>query len=138
MKNRIIIRTGGVYHVVCAVLHIVMPGMFGWQKILQNLDGAGRSLISQPLYIMNWCMTALWLMLGVLYVKDADDIENTSLGRTLLALMICFWVIRIFVLQPYYIGYGDPISWQMVPFFSIGLLLNLIPFIRIMRSRQGR
>ncbi len=135
MKNITIIRIGGMYQLICAVVHVVMPGMFGWYAILQQLKGHERSLIMQPLYIMNWCMVLLWAVLGILFLKDADEIENTTLGKTILGLMVCFWLIRIFILQPYYIGYADPISWQMVPFFAIGLILNAIPLVRIMRKK---
>lgn len=136
MKNKTIIRICGIYNFLCAVFHVILPGKFNWSDILQKLAWTENHLIAAPLFIMNWCMMVLWIISGILYLKNADEIENTSLGRTMLGLMVCFWIIRIFILQPIYISLSDPVSFQMVPFFSIGLILNAIPFGRIMLKKK--
>ncbi|MCP3940644.1 MAG: hypothetical protein GY710_04070 [Desulfobacteraceae bacterium] len=136
MKIEFLLKIGGVYNLLCALLHLVFPKMFGWKEILLLLPGDKRPFLEQPLYIMNWCMGIFWIIFAYICFVHSSDLLKPGIGRTLLVSMVTFWIIRIFVLQPVYIGLCAPISWQMIGFFMVGLILFAVPLIKSLRSHQ--
>ncbi len=129
MKHELLLKIGGVYNVLCAFLHVVFPQMFKWQVILSELPGDKRPLIEQPLLIMNWCLAVFWIILAYIAIIHSKDLLKQGIGRALLVSIVAFWLIRIFILQPLYIGLSDPISFKMIGFFLVGLFLFGIPLI---------
>ncbi len=127
MKASTFLKAGGIFNVLCALLHIAFPGMFKWNEILALLPPDKSPFLSQPLYIMNWCMLIFWLILAWIPLFNSKALLEPGLGRTLLSSLVIFWIIRIFILQPVYIGLSAPVSWCMIGFFSIGLILFIIP-----------
>jgi hypothetical protein len=125
MDAELIVRLGGGYNVLCAVLHLFFPKMLRWKKDLQSLSPANRATMN----ILNLCLMVFWLILGFLYLCHAPEIAGTGLGRSILMSMIVFWVVRIFVLQPIYLGLRTRASLQMALFFLIGLVLNVLPLV---------
>jgi len=125
-----LLKIGGVYNILCALLHVAFPKKFDWGGVLALLPGDKRPFLEQPLHIMNWCMTVSWLLLGYITLAHTSELLQPGLGRTLLISIVVFWIIRIFILQPFYIGMKDPISWQMTGFFLAGLVLFALPLVK--------
>jgi hypothetical protein len=134
MENELLLKIGGIYNILCALLHVVFPKMFRWDKLLKFLPDDKRPFLKQPLFIMNWCMTVFWIILAYISLVHTSELLIPGLGRTLLASIVIFWVIRIFVLQPIYIGIRNRISWQMIGFFSVGFILFAVPLVQSLRS----
>jgi len=130
MKTEFLLKIGGLYNTLCALLHVVFPKMFKWGEILLQLPGDKAPFLAQPLYIMNWCMAVFWIILAYIPIVHSSDLLKPGLGRTLLWSIVIFWIIRIFVLQAVYIGLTALISWQMIGFFLIGLILFAVPLIK--------
>lgn len=125
MDAELIVRLAGGYNVLCAILHVLFPKMLRWKDDLRSLAPANRAAMK----IMNLCLTVFWLIFGYLYLFHAPEIVGTGLGRSILISMIVFWAIRIFVLQPVYLGLKTGASVQMAVFFLIGLLLNVLALV---------
>ena len=129
MKASTILKAGGIYNGLCALLHAGFPGMFKWNDVLALLPPDKSPFLAQPLYIMNWCMLIFWIILAWIPLFNSQELLKPGIGRTLLSSLVVFWIIRIFILQPVYIGLSAPVSWYMIGFFSIGLLLFAIPLM---------
>ena len=134
MKLELLLKIGGIYNILCALLHVLFPRMFKWEEILLLLPDDKRPFLEQPLHIMNWCMAAAWIILAYITLVYTSELLKPGLGRTVLASIVVFWMIRIFVLQPLYIGIKDPVSWQMIGFFMIGLILFAIPLVKSLKQ----
>ncbi len=135
MKSSTILKVGGLYNVLCALLHVVFPGIFKWDEVLALLPPDKSPFLAQPLYIMNWCMLVFWLILGWILFFNSQEMLKPGIGRTLLSSLVLFWIIRIFILQPVYIGITAPVSWYMIGFFSIGLALSAIPLAMSVKEK---
>jgi hypothetical protein len=133
MKNETFVKLAGIHCVICGILHIPLPFIFKWSELLVNIPEEGRNVIGDALHIMNWCMTVGWFLLAYILIRFSRDMLVPGIGRTLLISMVIFWTIRIFILQPYYMGITSPISIQMLVNFFIGLFLFVIPLARTMR-----
>lgn len=131
MSNELLLKIGGVFHLLCAVLHIFMPKMGGWKERLKKIPEEDRDLVEQPLYIMNLCLLVIWVIFAIIPFFYTDAILKTALGNALLTAIVIFWLIRIFILQPYYIGIKSKISIQIILTFLVGLILFGIPWINV-------
>src|SRR4030042_5043139 len=134
MGSELLLKIGGIYNILCALLHVVFPKMFKWSKIMESLPGDKRLILEPSLHIMNWCMAVFWIVLAYISLVHTSELLIPGLGRTLLASIVLFWVIRIFVLQPLYIGIKNRMSWQMIGFFLVGLILFAVPLVQSLRS----
>jgi hypothetical protein len=134
MGDELLLKFSGIYSILCALLHVIMPRRYKWDHILQKLPDNIRLLIKPSLYIMNWCLVIFWLILAYIALVHTSELLLPGLGRTLLASIVIFWVIRIFVLQPVYIGIRDPRSWIMIGFFLVGLILFAVPLVESLGS----
>ena len=104
MKTNVMLKIGGIYNILCALLHVIFPKMFNWNNLLESLPGEKRFIIEQNLHIMNWCLAIFWVILAYIALKHTSELTKPGLGRTLLTSIVIFWVIRIFILQPVYVG----------------------------------
>lgn len=134
MGSELLLKIGGIYNILCALLHVVFPKMFKWDKILESLPRDKRLVIRPSLHIMNWCMAVFWLIFAYVALVHTSELLMPGLGRTLLVALVIFWVIRIFVLQPLYIGVKNRASWQMIAFFLVGLILFAVPLVQSLSS----
>jgi len=134
MEKELLLKIGGIYNILCALLHVIMPRRYKLDMILQQLPDNIRLLIKPSLHIMNWCLVIFWLILAYIALVHTSELLLSGLGRTLLVSIVIFWVIRIFVLQPVYIGIRDPRSWIMIGFFLVGLILFAVPLVESLRS----
>lgn len=134
MEKELLLKIGGIYNILCALLHVIFPKMFKWGKILKLLPRDKRLILEPSLHIMNWCMAVFWVILAYIALVHTSELLMPGLGRTLLASIVIFWVIRIFVLQPLYIGIKNRASWPMIAFFLVGLILFAVPLVQSLSS----
>jgi hypothetical protein len=134
MGDVLLLKIGGMYNILCALLHVIMPRRYKLDAILQLLPDNIRLLVRSSLYIMNWCLVIFWLILAYIAFVYTSALLLPGLGRTLLASLVIFWFIRIFVLQPLYIGIKNRMSWRMIAFFLVGLILFAVPLVQSLGS----
>jgi len=134
--NKVLLKIGGVYHLLCAILHIFFPYMFQWSERIAPLTGESAMVISANLSIMNYCLLVFWVILAYIPIVHTVELLETGMGRALLTGIVLFWIVRIFVLQPLYVGYTTPESLITVAVFAAGLAMFFNPWVRIVLFRK--
>jgi len=134
MSNVVLLKIGGVFHFMCAVLHIFFPRMFQWDRHLEGMTREGYAVVSANLNIMNICLLVMWVMLAYIPFFHAAEILETRSGRALVSFIVLFWLVRIFVLQPVYAGLSSAESIITAGVFLIGALCFIIPLARTAAS----
>lgn len=131
MPNELFLKLGAIFHLICALFHIAFPKMFNWKENLSELSADKRLIIKQNLHIMNICLLLFWLVFAIVPFFFSTELLTTSIGKTILILIIGFWIIRIFILQPIFVGVKTKESWQMIIFFLVGFIFFAIPCLSI-------
>lgn len=134
MRNIVFLRIGGVFHLLCAVTHIFFPAMFRWNDRLRPLAGEDLVVIDANLRIMNICLLVMWVMLAYIPLFHSRDMLEKGIGRSILFFIVMFWLIRIFVLQPMYGGYGSAEVVVAMIVFTAGMLMFALPLVSSFRN----
>ncbi len=124
MEN--LVRICGAFYVLFGLFHVGFPKTLRWKEELPNWSAMNRATIR----ILNHCLMIFWFILGFIYLIHAKDMVTTSIGRSILIGMVVFWIIRIGILQPFYLGIKSRMSISMIGLFSVALVLNIIPLAR--------
>jgi len=111
MSDELFLKIGGVYHLLCALLHIFFPRLLRWENNLKGLSAGRKTIIRQSLHIMNLCLLLFWLILAYIPFFYASELLETHLGMGVLTSIVLFWAVRIFVLQPVFMGVKTRESW---------------------------
>ena len=125
------IQLGGIFYFILAVFHLFYPRLFKWESNLKGLDVKRKDVIKQNLYVSNASMLVLWLFFSFLSLFYAKELLSTSIGKGILIGIVIFWIIRIFIIQPIYIGMKTKKSIIRVIFFIIGAAFYLIPLVSL-------
>lgn len=133
----ILLKIGGVYHLLCAVQHIFFPQILRWNKTFAPLGPKIADETKMTLNIMNMVILFFWVMLAYIPFFHTQDLLITGIGKSLLTFIVLFWIFRLFVLQIYYWGVYVKLPAGIkgavfgAVFFSVGLLLFGIPWIKV-------
>ena len=83
----------GILLIGLALIHIVFPKYFKWDKELGSL-----SLINRQLMIVHTFFIALTVFLmGLLCFTSSAEVISTNLGKKISLGLAIFWTIRLFV-----------------------------------------
>jgi hypothetical protein len=130
MANDILIKIGGIFHLICALSHLFFPKVFKWEDNLRELSKIKQKKIKQMLYISNTSTMMFWLILSYIPFFFSNELITTQLGKSILTGIVFFWIIRIFLIQTIIVGIKTKESWQRIIFFMIGFIFFFIPWIR--------
>ena len=87
------IKITGFILMVLALLHLIFPRYFNWEKELPAL-----SLINRQMMVVHTFFIALMVFLmGLLCLSSADELIETSLGKKIALGLGVFWSIRLFI-----------------------------------------
>jgi len=131
MNYVLLIQIGGVFHLICAFSHLFFPKTFHWKENLKELPADKKIKIKNTMYLSNTCTLLFWLILSYIPVFYAKEILSTQMGRAILTLIVLFWIVRIFILQPIFSSYKTREFWIRTIFFLIGFIVFLIPWIAV-------
>lgn len=131
MTNEVLLRFGAIYHLICALSHVVFPKVFKWEDNLKELPTSKRMVIWNNLNISNLCMLLFWLVFAYISFAFSNDLMTTHIGKTVLTCIVIVWIVRIFVIQPLFGGLKTKESIFRTIFFSFGFVLYLIPWISV-------
>ena len=132
MPNELFLKIGAAFHLICALFHIAFPKMFNWNDHLSELSAEKSAIFKLNLHIMNICLILFWLVFAILPFFFSSELLETPIGNTILFLIIAFWIIRIFIIQPIFVGVKTKESWRMILFFLIGFVLFIIPGVGVL------
>ena len=128
------IQIGGIFYLILAIFHLFYPRLFRWKSNLEGLEVKRRYVIKQNLYVSNASMFVLWLFFSFLSLFYARELLLTSIGKGILIGIVVFWIIRIFVIQPIYIGIKTEESIIRGLFFIVGAAFYLIPLVSLIAA----
>ena len=95
MKTSMWIYAAAGYNVALAVFHLGFWRMFRWREELPKLHPANQGVMQ----VLNVMGTVFFLLMAGLQSLRADVVVTSPLGRTLMAGLMGFWLIRA-ALQP--------------------------------------
>lgn len=94
------LKTMGVLLIVLALVHIVFPKYFNWNKELKTL-----SLINRQMMTVHTFFIALTVFLmGLLCLTSSNELIGTNLGKKISLGLGMFWTVRLFI---QFFGYSD-------------------------------
>ncbi len=83
----------GVVLIALAMIHIIFPKYFNWEKELSSL-----SLINRQMMTVHTFFIALTVFLiGLLCLTSSNELVNTVLGKKISLGLGIFWLVRLFV-----------------------------------------
>ena len=94
-----------------ALVHIVFPKYFHWEKELTALSVINREMMK----VHTFFIALTVLLMGVLCLVATDDLINTRLGKVITTGLAIFWTIRL-VIQ--FFGYS-PKLWKGKTFETV-------------------
>lgn len=83
----------GVLLITLALVHIVFPNYFNWEKELKSL-----SLINRQIMVIHTFFIALTVFLmGLLCLTSSNELIETNLGKKISLGLGVFWAVRLFI-----------------------------------------
>lgn len=109
----------GFLSVVLAVIHVVFPRYFDWEKELQPLSLINKQLM----YVHTFFLALAVFLMGLILLTATEDILTTRLGRQLALGFGIFWGIRL--LFQFFVY--SPQLWRGKPFeTTIHIVFSLL------------
>ena len=122
--SQTLLFAGGVFHLAIAIFHLFFWRIFRWKQDLASLTHINRAVMQ----ILNICLTFIFFVMAYISFFHAAELTSSPLGRTILASIALFWVLRL-ILQFIYFGARHKISIFFIFVFTVGASLYLIPFL---------
>jgi len=97
-----LIIAGGIFHLICALFHIVFPKLFKWNLLIKDINQTNKNHIKDIIYTSNSLIGLIWLMFAVLSLLMPNELIATRLGNYILFIITGIWFVRIFILFPIY------------------------------------
>lgn len=83
----------GVLLIALALIHIVFPKYFNWDKELKSLSLINRQMIT----VHTFFIALTVLLMGLLCLTSSTEMIETNLGKKLSFGFGLFWTIRLFI-----------------------------------------
>jgi hypothetical protein len=112
MKSQAWIYAAAGYNVALAAFHLGFWRLFRWKEELPKLHPVNRGVMQ----VLNLMLAFVFLMLTALLVLHAGEVAGSRLGRSLLAGMATFWIVRA-ILQP--------VFWRSLPASTNGTFVMI-------------
>jgi hypothetical protein len=130
MNDKLLIKLGGIFHLICALFHIIFPVMFKWKENLDKLPQENKVNIKEILHVSDICVLMFWLILAYIPFFFPQELLTSSIGKSLLTCIVILWFILIFILHPLFSDIKKKLSIIRVIFFLSGYLLFFIPWLK--------
>ena len=83
----------GILLIILALVHIVFPKYFNWEKELSSLSLINRQMIT----IHTFFIALTIFLMGLLCLTSSNDLIETNLGKKISLGLGIFWVIRLII-----------------------------------------
>lgn len=94
----------GILLIALALVHIVFPKYFNWQKELSSLSLVNRQMIT----VHTFFIALTILLMGLLCITSTADLIDTNLGKKISFGLGLFWTLRLII---QFFGYS-PELWK--------------------------
>jgi hypothetical protein len=109
----------GILLIALALLHIIFPKYFNWEKELSSLSLINRQLI----WVHTFFIALTIFLMGLLCLTSSAELIETGLGKKICVGLAIFWVIRLFI---QFFGYSSKL-WKGKAFeTSVHILFALL------------
>lgn len=122
--NEILIILGGVYTTGLIIFHVLFWRIFKWPETLQSLNYVNKATIQ----VLNISITLIFFIFAYISLVHTSELLNTQLGKTLLVLISCLWLLRA-AQQVVFYKLKHKASVALAFYFLTGALLYGIPAI---------
>ena len=109
----------GILLIALALMHIVFPKYFNWQKELGTLSLINRQMI----WVHTFFIALTIFLMGLLCLTSSGELIETNFGKKICLGLGIFWVIRLFI---QFFGYSSKL-WKGKTFeTSVHILFILL------------
>lgn len=81
----------GIIFILLALIHIIFPKYFEWEKEFRSLSLANRQIMK--IHTVFIALTVF--LMGLLCLTSANDLLETSLGKKIILGLAIFWTTRL-------------------------------------------
>ncbi len=121
---RVVLLIGGLFNLLFAVFHAVMPQMSQWDAGLGSLSADYLSLM----YIFNYIVMYVLLVFAYVSIFQWRSLCSTGLGKAISAAILGFWLVRA-AEGVIFSGVAQPGAWTLIVLcLAIGALY-LVPVV---------
>lgn len=83
----------GTLLIMLALIHIVFPKYFNWEKELSSLSLINRQMITVHTFFIAFTV----LLMGLLCLTSSNDLIETNLGKKISLGLGIFWTLRLII-----------------------------------------
>lgn len=124
MKPQMWLYAAAGYNVALAAFHLGFWRLFRWKEELPKLHPVNQGVMQ----VMNLMLAFTFLLLSALLVLNAAEIPGSRLGRSLLAGLMGFWLLRAALQFPFWRGQPGAINGAFTMLFLFGAGLHALAF----------
>jgi hypothetical protein len=122
--NEMLIISGGVYTVALIVFHVLFWRIFKWPETLEPLNYINKATMQ----VLNISITFIFFIFAYVSFMHTQELLETPLGNSLLALISSLWLFRA-ALQVMFYKLKHKASIGLAVYFLIGAFLYGMPVI---------
>ncbi len=122
--NEMLIISGGVYTVTLIVFHLLFWRIFKWPETLEPLNYINKATMQ----VLNIGITFIFFIFAYVSFMHTQELLETPLGNSLLALISSLWLFRA-ALQVMFYKLKHKASIGLAVYFLIGAFLYGMPVI---------
>jgi len=98
------LKIAGFLLVLLAMLHLVFPKYFKWDKELNNLSLINKEMM----YVHTFFIGLMVLLMGLLCLSSSTEMAGTKLGKNIALGLFVFWGTRLLI---QFYGYSS-LNWK--------------------------
>jgi len=87
------IKTIGFLLTALALIHIIFPKYFNWNKELKSLSLINRQMMTVHTFFIAFTV----FLMGLLCLTSSNELIGTNLGRKISLGLGIFWTVRLFI-----------------------------------------
>ena len=90
--NETLIQIGGGYNLALVLFHVLFWRIFNWNEDLKSLTFLNRAIMQ----VLNISLTLVFIIFAYISFAHTNELLNTKLGVSVIALISIFWFARAF------------------------------------------
>lgn len=126
----LLVLCGGISHVINGFTHFLYPRLYKWDEKLITLPEEDKRKIIVSIKLTNYTILLFWLFSGIIPILYCRSILTSDIGIAFIIGINIFWIIRIFIIQTFLVGYKNIRSLVRTSYFLLCFLLFFIPLVR--------
>jgi len=112
----------GFFDIALFVFHMFFWKLFRWETQLKKVSTLNKGVMQ----VMNLALMVMFLLFSYLLFFEANNLIETSFGRTILIGIAFFWFMRT-LFQPIFFGCKNLTAAAFIGIFATGSLLHILP-----------